>query len=227
VRSDVWSWTWWARGGSGGETLSFLHEDLPTPATNPQDPCGFALTHGAIVPRHTGQRDPEVLLLAKCFFGGLWCQGQTTISFWKMCCSLASVPQASITNHLANKNKNTKTLRDPFGQEPPTLPKAGKPPPTPEDPHARAELRWGRAYTPCLTASAHIFRGIPKCFFGQVVFGPDEGCGFEGTLTATGKTPKSFLRPAFGRPEGPFRCFPGSSPAKIRPGRPIYGPEAL
>ena len=33
--------------------------------------------------------------------------------------------------------------------------------------------------------------------------------------------------PAFGRPEGRFRCFPGSSPTKIRPGRPIYGPEAL
>ena len=29
------------------------------------------------------------------------------------------------------------------------------------------------------------------------------------------------------RPEGRFRCFPGSSPAKIRPGRPISGPEAL
>ena len=32
---------------------------------------------------------------------------------------------------------------------------------------------------------------------------------------------------AEGRPEGRFRCFPGSSPAKIRPGRPISGPEAL
>ncbi len=31
----------------------------------------------------------------------------------------------------------------------------------------------------------------------------------------------------FGRPEGLFRCLPGSSPAKIRPGRPISGPEAL
>ena len=35
------------------------------------------------------------------------------------------------------------------------------------------------------------------------------------------------LRPADGRPDGVFRCFPGSSPAKIRPGRPTYGPEAL
>ena len=34
-------------------------------------------------------------------------------------------------------------------------------------------------------------------------------------------------RPAFGRPEDRFRCFPGSSPAEIRPGRPISGPEAL
>ncbi len=30
-----------------------------------------------------------------------------------------------------------------------------------------------------------------------------------------------------GRPEGRFRFFPGGSPAKIRPGRPIYGPEAI
>ncbi len=28
-------------------------------------------------------------------------------------------------------------------------------------------------------------------------------------------------------PEGRFRCFPGGSPAKIRPGKPISGPEAL
>ncbi len=51
--------------------------------------------------------------------------------------------------------------------------------------------------------------------------GPDFG------RTATGKRPKSALRPALCRPEGRFKCFPGSSPAKIRPGRPIYGPEAL
>jgi hypothetical protein len=44
---------------------------------------------------------------------------------------------------------------------------------------------------------------------------------------STGKTQESALRPAFSRPEGRFRCFPGSSPAKIRPGRPINGPEAL
>ena len=35
------------------------------------------------------------------------------------------------------------------------------------------------------------------------------------------------LRSAEGRPEGRFRCIPDSSPAKIRSGRPIYGPEAL
>ncbi len=35
------------------------------------------------------------------------------------------------------------------------------------------------------------------------------------------------LRPAFGRPEGPLQRFPGSSPAKIRPGSVISGPEAL
>ncbi len=39
--------------------------------------------------------------------------------------------------------------------------------------------------------------------------------------------PRTALRPAYGRPEGRSRCFPGISPAKIRPGRPIYGPEAL
>ncbi len=41
------------------------------------------------------------------------------------------------------------------------------------------------------------------------------------------KASTSALRSAFGRPEGRFRCFPGSSPAKIRPGRLISGPEAL
>ncbi len=44
---------------------------------------------------------------------------------------------------------------------------------------------------------------------------------------SAGKTPKSILQLAFGRPEGRFRCLRGSSPAKLRPGRPIYGPEAL
>ncbi len=51
--------------------------------------------------------------------------------------------------------------------------------------------------------------------------GPDFG------RTVNGKSPKSGLRPALGRPEGLFCFFPGISPAKIRPGRPIYGPEAL
>ncbi len=53
------------------------------------------------------------------------------------------------------------------------------------------------------------------CFrAGNKPSGPDFG------RIAAGKTPKS----AEGRPEGRFRC---SSLAKIRPGRPIYGPEAL
>ncbi len=51
--------------------------------------------------------------------------------------------------------------------------------------------------------------------------GPDFG------QTATRKAPTSALRPAQGRAEGRFRCFPGSGPAKIQPGRPTYGPEAL
>ncbi len=38
---------------------------------------------------------------------------------------------------------------------------------------------------------------------------------------------ESALRPAEGRQEGRFRSFPDSSPAKIQPGRPISGPEAL
>ena len=45
--------------------------------------------------------------------------------------------------------------------------------------------------------------------------------------TATGKEPTSALRPAESRPEMRFRFFPGSSPAKIRPGRPSYGLETL
>ncbi len=60
------------------------------------------------------------------------------------------------------------------------------------------------------------------CFrAGNRPSGPDFG------RTATGNTPKSALRPAFDRPEDRFRCFPDSSPAKIRPGRPISGPEAV
>ncbi len=43
--------------------------------------------------------------------------------------------------------------------------------------------------------------------------------------TAPGKEPKGALWPAAGRPGGRFRCFPGSGPAKIRPGKPISGPE--
>ncbi len=60
------------------------------------------------------------------------------------------------------------------------------------------------------------------CFrAGNRPSGPDFG------RTATGKAPKLILRPAFGRPETPCRCFPNSSPATNRPVRPIYGPEAL
>ncbi len=60
------------------------------------------------------------------------------------------------------------------------------------------------------------------CFrAGNWTSGPDFG------RTATGKAPKSELRPAEGRPEDPFRCFPVSSPAKIWPGSLISGPEAL
>ncbi len=51
--------------------------------------------------------------------------------------------------------------------------------------------------------------------------GPDFG------RTATGKAPRAAPRPAVGRPEGRSRFLPGSSPAKIRPGRSISGPEAL
>ncbi len=39
---------------------------------------------------------------------------------------------------------------------------------------------------------------------------------------ATGRAPKSAFRPADDR-----RCFPGSCPAKKRPGRPMSGPDAL
>ena len=46
--------------------------------------------------------------------------------------------------------------------------------------------------------------------------GPEIGPDFG--RTATGKSPKLAIRPAFGRPEGRFQCLPGSSPAKIRPG---------
>ncbi len=55
--------------------------------------------------------------------------------------------------------------------------------------------------------------------------------------TATGNSPKSALRPAWGQPENPKSSPEGwltarmygpvePGPAEIRPGRPIYGPEA-
>ncbi len=56
----------------------------------------------------------------------------------------------------------------------------------------------------------------------NAAYGPEIGLG----RAATGEVPKSALRPAFGRPEGRSRYFPGSSPAKIQPGRPISVPEA-
>ncbi len=66
-----------------------------------------------------------------------------------------------------------------------------------------------------LDVTQQCFRAVNR------LAGPDFG------RTATGKKPKSVLRQAVGQPEGRCRCFPGSSPAKSRPGRPIYGPEAL
>ncbi len=49
--------------------------------------------------------------------------------------------------------------------------------------------------------------------------------GLPGRILAGLLPGKNRNRPSF-RPEGRFLCFPGSSPAKIRPRRPIYGPEA-
>ncbi len=50
--------------------------------------------------------------------------------------------------------------------------------------------------------------------------------GVPGRILA-GHLPGKHRNRSLGRPEGRFPWFPGSSPAKIRPGRPIYGPEAL
>jgi hypothetical protein len=67
-----------------------------------------------------------------------------------------------------------------------------------------------------------VFYFTQWCFrAGNRPSGPDFG------WTATGKALKSALRPSEGRPEGQFWRFPGSSPAKIRPGSPISGPESL
>ena len=97
-------------------------------------------------------------------------------------------------------------------------------------PFGRVSMAPGAAQTP---PNIGVFRSLfflnsiatqsaATCFrAGDRPSGPDFG------RTATGKEPKSALRPAEGRPEDRFRCFPGSSPAKIRPGRQIYGPEAL
>jgi hypothetical protein len=83
----------------------------------------------------------------------------------------------------------------------------------PPDPPRKSESR---------PAGSQLLYGMQKCF--RAVNRPS---GLDFGRTATGKAPKLALRPDFGRPEGRVRCFPSSSPAKIRPGRPIYGPEAL
>jgi hypothetical protein len=59
---------------------------------------------------------------------------------------------------------------------------------------------------------------------GNSASGPE--IGLPGLILAGLPPGKNRNRP-FGGQEGRCRCFPGSSPAKIRPGRPIYGPEAL
>ncbi len=56
------------------------------------------------------------------------------------------------------------------------------------------------------------------------VFGPE--IGFPGRMLA-GPLPGKHQNRPFGRPEGRFRFSPGSSPAKIRPGRPSSGPEVV
>ncbi len=49
--------------------------------------------------------------------------------------------------------------------------------------------------------------------------------GLSGRILA-GLLPGKHRNLPFGRPEGRFLCLPCSSPFKIRPGRPSYGPEA-
>ncbi len=68
---------------------------------------------------------------------------------------------------------------------------------------------------------------ISVCFHVTHLRAVNRRSGLDFGWTATGKASKSVLRLAEGRPEGRFRFFPESNPAKIRPGRPIAGPEAL
>ncbi len=73
-----------------------------------------------------------------------------------------------------------------------------------------------------------IYIYINTLYFTQCCFqAVNRPSGPDFSRTAPGTPPKAAPRPADGLREGRFRCFPGSSLAKIRPGRPIYGPEAL
>ncbi len=51
--------------------------------------------------------------------------------------------------------------------------------------------------------------------------------GFPGRMIPCGKASTLAFRPAEGRPERRFSCFPDYTPAEIRPGLPISGPDAL
>ncbi len=68
----------------------------------------------------------------------------------------------------------------------------------------------------------------PKGTLCYAIVLPGRKSGFRPNFgrTATGKEPKSALRPAPGR-RTDFQFFPGISLAKIRSGSPISGPEPL
>jgi hypothetical protein len=74
------------------------------------------------------------------------------------------------------------------------------------------DLRGQNGYRPCTLCYVLVLPGRKSAF--RVGFWP--ACCRESTEIG-----------AFGQPEGPVRCSPGSSPAEIRSGMPIYGPEAL
>ncbi len=100
-------------------------------------------------------------------------------------------------------------------QQPPCKPGAKGPKIDPKLPGPKARAVWAGSWFVRTLCYAIVPPGRESAF--RAGFGPD----------CFRKEPRSALRPAEGRLEGRFRCFPTSSPAKIRPGRPISGPEAL
>ncbi len=87
----------------------------------------------------------------------------------------------------------------------------------PRPPGPRKSTISGRPKKSCIKIPSVLLSGALKTGYLKAGFWPDCYRGGTEIGPPAGRT----------RPEGRFRCFPGSSSAEIPPGSPISGPEAL